>query len=96
VQLYFCAESTECFPGIFLDFFLFFSYNSSGAIDYWYDEAFNISPSLTFCLGYSYFVLFSSSFCITFVSDGMNKQILSFLIIMSGPLARTSRSVCTP
>jgi hypothetical protein len=53
-------------------------------------------------LTFLYFNLFSDSFCITFLSDGIatsiSKQILSvmFLIIMSGLFARTSLSVCIP
>jgi hypothetical protein len=49
-----------------------------------------------------FFLFFSDSFYITFLSDGIatsiSKQILSFmfLIIMSGLFARTSLPVCTP
>jgi hypothetical protein len=51
-------------------------------------------------LKFLYFNFFSDSFCITFLSDGIDtsisKQTLSFLflIIMSGLFARTSLSVC--
>jgi hypothetical protein len=53
-------------------------------------------------LKFLYFNLFSDSYCITFLSDGIatsvSKQMLSllFLIIMPGLFARTSLSVCTP
>jgi hypothetical protein len=53
-------------------------------------------------LKFLYFNLFSDSFCITFLSDGiatsLSKQTLYFLflIIMLGLFARTSLSVFTP
>jgi hypothetical protein len=62
--------------------------------DYWYDKAFHVPHLLSFYTEiFIYFNLFSASFCIAFLSDGIdtsiNKQGLSlFITIMSGLYAR--------
>jgi hypothetical protein len=73
-----------------------FAHNSHGPNDYRYDKTFHVPHLLNLCT-----LIFSSSFCVTFLSDyivtAISKQILSlFLIIKSGLFYRTSLFVCTP
>jgi hypothetical protein len=98
----FCRESIECFPGIVSRYFLSSLVTISVALmisDM--TKQFMFHMRWISILKLLYFNLFSDSFCITFLSDGIatsiSKQTLSFLffIIMSGLFTRTSLLVCT-